>query len=51
MVILRKIEHREAPRIGMFFGYDDQLKQSARRIGARWSQTQRCWYVDYNKEN
>ncbi len=51
MVILRKIQHREAPRIGMFFGFNDQLKQSARRIGARWSQTQRCWYVDYNKEN
>lgn len=51
MVTLRKIHHREAPGIGIYFGYDDQLKQSAKHIGARWSQTQRCWYVDYNKEN
>jgi len=51
MVTLKKIQHREAPRIGIYFGYDDRLKQSARRIGARWSQSQRCWYVDYNKEN
>jgi integrase/recombinase XerD len=51
LVILKKIQHREAPRIGMFFGFNDQLKQSAKGIGARWSQTLRCWYVDYTKEN
>ena len=51
MVTLKKIQHRDAPRIGIYFGYDDRLKQSARRIGARWSQSQRCWYLDYNKEN
>jgi len=51
MVILQKIQHRETPRIGLFFGYDEQLIQSAMSIGARWSRTQRCWYVDYGKEN
>ncbi len=51
MVILRKIQHREAPRMGLFFGYDEQLNQSARSIGAVWSRTHRCWYVDYSKEN
>lgn len=51
MVTLKKIRHREAPRIGIYFAYDDQLKQSAKRIGARWSQTLRCWHVDYNTEN
>ena len=51
MVILRKIQHREVPRIGLFFGYDEQLIQNARSIGARWSRTQRCWHVDYSKEN
>ena len=49
MVTLKKIQHRDAPRIGIYFGYDDRLKQSARRIGARWSQTQRCWYLDEHK--
>jgi site-specific recombinase XerD len=51
VITIKKIQHRDAPRIGIFFGYDDRLKQSAKRIGARWSQSQRCWYVDYNKEN
>jgi len=51
VVTINKIQHREAPRIGIYFGYDDQLKQGAKRIGARWSQSKRCWYVDYNTEN
>jgi len=51
MAILRKIQRREDPRIELFFGYDEQLIQNARSIGARWSRPQRCWYVDYGKEN
>ena len=51
MVTLRKIYHRDAMRIGICFGYDDRLKQSAKQIGALWSQTQKCWYVDYNTES
>jgi integrase/recombinase XerD len=51
MVTLQKIRHRDALRIGIYFGFDEQLKQCAKNIGARWSQTQKCWYVDYNSEN
>jgi site-specific recombinase XerD len=51
MVSIQKIKHRDAFRIGIFFGFDDNLKQSAKDIGARWSQSKKCWYVDYNKEN
>jgi|BioPla2DNA2_1021312.scaffolds.fasta_scaffold09053_5 site-specific recombinase XerD len=51
MVILQKIQHYSAPRIGLFFKYDEQLNQRARSIGAIWSRTYRCWYVDYSKEN
>jgi len=51
MVSIRKIWHREEIRIGIFFGFDEKLKQTAKDIGARWSQTRKCWYVDYNKEN
>lgn len=43
--------HRDAWRIGIFFGFDDNLRQSVKGIGARWSQTKKCWYVDYNAEN
>lgn len=51
MVKIRKIYHHNAYRIGLFFGFDDELKNKARRIGATWSQTHKCWYVLYNKEN
>jgi site-specific recombinase XerD len=51
MVQLRKIFHRGNDQIGIFFGFDEDLKSKARSIGARWSQTNKCWYVLYNKEN
>ena len=51
MVIIRKIYHNEAFQIGLFFGFDENLKTKAKSIGARWSQTNKCWYVLYNKEN
>lgn len=51
MVQLRKIVHRENFQIGIYFGFDEDLKTKARSIGAQWSQTYKCWYVLYNKEN
>lgn len=51
MVQLKKLFHRDHFQIGIYFGFDDDLKQKARSIGARWSQTHKCWYVLYNKEN
>ena len=51
MVQLRKIFHKGNDQIGLFFGFDEELKSKARSIGARWSQTNKCWYVLHNKEN
>lgn len=51
MVSIRKIRHRDAFRIGIFFGFDEKLKRTAKDIGATWSQTKKCWYVDYNRES
>lgn len=51
MVVLKKIYHRGNYQIGLFFGFDEELKQKARSIGAQWSQTNKCWYVLYSKEN
>ncbi|BBE20694.1 phage integrase [Aquipluma nitroreducens] len=51
MIQLRKIHHRGNFQIGIFIGFDENLKTKARRIGALWSQTYKCWYVLYNKEN
>jgi len=43
--------HRENYQIGIFFGIDNELNFKAKSIGASWSQTHKCWYVLYNKEN
>jgi len=51
MIQLRKLFHNGNDQIGIYFGFDEELKNKARSIGARWSQTHRCWYMLYNKEN
>ena len=51
MVQVRKILHRGNFQIGIYFGFDEDLKMKAKSIGAKWSQTNKCWYVLYNKEN
>lgn len=51
MVKIRKIYHRNDFQIAIYIGFDELLKSKVRSIGASWSQTHRCWYVPYNKEN
>jgi len=51
MVQIRKFYHRGDFQIGIYFGFDEDLKQKARSIGVRWSQTKKCWYLLYNKDN
>ena len=51
MIQINKFYHRGDFRIGLYFGFDPELKQKARGIGARWSQTNKCWYLTYNKDN
>ena len=51
MVTIRKIYHKGAFRIGLFFDFDEELINKAKSIGAHWSQTNKCWHVLYNKEN
>lgn len=48
---IKKIFHREDFQIGLFFDFDENLKNKAKLIGAHWSQTHKCWYMLYNKEN
>jgi hypothetical protein len=51
MVQLRKIFHNGNDQIGIYFGFDENLKNKAKSIGAQWSQTNKCWYLLCNKEN
>jgi len=47
MLQLRKLFHREGFQIGLFFDFDEELIKKAKKIGARWSKTNKCWYVLY----
>lgn len=50
-IILTKFFHRDAYRIGVYFDFDPVLKDKLQRIGCRWSQTKKCWYMDYNRKS
>jgi hypothetical protein len=39
MIKIKKLFHRDNYQIGLFFGFEEDLKSKARSIGARWSQT------------
>lgn len=47
-IIVKKIWHRDADRIGLFFKYDSATISIARKLGGTYSQSLRCWYFDYN---
>jgi len=51
MVTLRKIWHRDAFRIGIFFGFDDNFEQRVKQTGAFYSRTHRTWHLNYDAEN
>lgn len=51
MVKIEKIFHKGNFQIAIYFGFSEELKCKARSIGASWSQTNKCWYVLYNKDN
>jgi integrase/recombinase XerD len=51
-IVLRRIFHREKWRYGIFFDIDQKLISQVRKLnGARFSNTQKCWYVDDKEEN
>lgn len=47
-IIIRKIWHRDAFRIGIFFPYDTRINSILKTLGGCYSKTHTCWYVNYN---
>ena len=43
--------HREAFRLGLFFKYDEEIISIAKKLGAKWSKTNKCWYIDDSKKS
>lgn len=51
-VVLKRIFHRDKWCIGIFFDFDEKLKQLVRSIpGTLYSGTHRCFYVNDSEEN
>ncbi|TBX65190.1 recombinase [Flavobacterium silvisoli] len=50
-VSIKKIWHREGFRIGVFFDYDFKKAALLKSIGAKYSKTNTCWYLDYDIES
>ena len=50
-IILKPLDHNQQENIAMYFPNIGMLNTAARKIkNARWSQTNKCWYVLLNKE-
>ncbi len=49
-IVLRKLFHRGHYRIGLFFRHDASVQAKIKPLGAVYSRTHRCWYVDYSVE-
>jgi site-specific recombinase XerD len=47
-ITLKKIWHRDAFRIALFFEYDIEKIKILKAIGGTFSKTHSCWYVDYD---
>ena len=45
-VQLKTLDHRGAERMALIFPKEASLIQGAKGLGARWSQTHGCWYLD-----
>ncbi len=51
-VILKPLHHREQECIGIYFENNTAINNAIRQqASARWSRTNKCWYVPLSKEN
>lgn len=50
-ILLKKIWHRDAFRIGLYFSYDSESIRIIKKLGGKYSKTHRCWYLDYNPQS
>lgn len=49
-IVIKKIWHRDAFRIGIYFDYNTAIKSKLQSLKATYSKTHSCWYLDYSKE-
>ena len=49
-VKIRRVFHRDKFRLGLFFPFSNALKQEAKTLGATYSKTHHCWYLEDKNE-
>jgi hypothetical protein len=47
-ISIKKIFHRNAYRIGITFDYNEEIKSTLKSIGALYSKSHGCWYINYD---
>lgn len=50
-VTLERMHHRGSERIGLRYAYDPELNALCKELGAVYSRTHGCWYVDNHRDN
>ena len=50
-VLLKRLNHRGAERIAIFFEKDSELISICKSMRALYSRTHKCWYLDNKREN
>jgi len=52
VITLKRLNHRGGDQIGLYFGYDVGLIAEVKKLNdARWSASNRCWYVENSSDN
>ncbi len=50
-ITIKPIEIENTPVLGLFFPYNETLKSIAKKNGAQWSTSMRCWWIPETKSN
>lgn len=50
-IVLRHLIHRDQGQVALIFPKDRELIELVKSIGAKWSQTRKCWYMANKREN
>ncbi len=48
---IKPLWHKGKNQLGLYFKYDDRIMEKVKSIGAIFSYTHRCWYIENTEEN
>ncbi|MFT3704175.1 MAG: hypothetical protein QM802_17540 [Agriterribacter sp.] len=48
---LQPIYHLGDTRLGLYFASNAAVQHAIKKMGAKWSNTQKCWWLPLDKDN